>query len=140
MDWLEISPHPLNLPAAVAAVTADTAGAIDIFMGITRAEIKSDGRQLLSLEYQAYEEMAQQQLQDFALRARQQWPITRLAILHRIGPVPVGQPSVIIAVSTPHRAQAFDACRWIIDTLKAELTIWKKEIWSDGPGEWVHPA
>ena len=66
--------------------------------------------------------------------------LLRLAILHRLGRVPLGQPSVLIAVSTPHRAEAFDACRWIIDQLKKDLTIWKQEIWQDGQRSWVHPT
>jgi len=78
--------------------------------------------------------MAKQQMRDLARRARQRWPIVRLALLHRVGRVPLTQPSVLIAVSTPHRAEAFEACRWLIDTLKSEVTIWKKEIWDDGAG------
>ena len=63
--------------------------------------------------------------------------MARLALLHRVGRVAVGQPSVLIAVSTPHRAEAFDACRWLIDTLKAEVAIWKKEVWDDGSTTWA---
>jgi molybdopterin synthase catalytic subunit len=65
--------------------------------------------------------------------------ILNLALLHRTGRVPPAEPSVVIAVSTPHRAEAFDACRWLIDTLKAEVAIWKKEAWADGTGTWVDP-
>jgi molybdopterin synthase catalytic subunit len=73
------------------------------------------------------------------MRARDRWPIARLALLHRTGRVGLGEPSVIIAVATPHRAESFEACRWLIDTLKAEVPIWKKEVWGDGSGSWVHP-
>ena len=83
--------------------------------------------------------MALNQLQSLAAAARQRWPILKLALLHRIGRVPVGEPSVIIAVSTPHRADAFEACRFLIDELKKDVAIWKKEVWSDGTGTWVHP-
>jgi molybdopterin synthase catalytic subunit len=72
-----------------------------------------------------------------AEEARRGWRISRIVMLHRIGRVEVGQPSVLIAVSTPHRAEAFEACRFLIDRLKAEATIWKKEIWSDRSSTWV---
>ena len=76
---------------------------------------------------------------DLADRARSRWPVVRLSLLHRTGRVPLGDPSVLVAVATPHRADAFEACRYLIDTLKAEAAIWKKEVWSDGTGSWVHP-
>ena len=94
--------------------------------------------ELTSLDYEAYPEMASRQLEDLAARARARWPILRLALLHRTGRVALGEPSVLIAVSTPHRSEAFDACRWLIDTLKAEAAIWKKEVWEDGKGTWVN--
>ena len=79
-------------------------------------------------------------MRELAIEARNKWPVKRLAILHRTGPVAIGQASVIIAVSTGHRAKAFEACRWIIDTLKQQVTIWKKEIWSTGDATWVEPT
>jgi molybdopterin synthase catalytic subunit len=81
--------------------------------------------------------MAQQQLHALAEETRRRWPILRLALLHRVGRVEIGQPSVLIAVSTPHRAEAFEACRFLIDRIKAEATIWKKEVWEDGSSSWV---
>jgi molybdopterin synthase catalytic subunit len=124
---------------AVAFVTHPAAGGIDVFLGTTRAEKSGDNGELIALDYEAYEEMALPQMRDLAKRAREKWPIVKLAILHRVGRVAVGEPSVIIAVSTPHRADAFTACKYLIDSLKAEVAIWKKEIWSDGSGSWVHP-
>jgi molybdopterin synthase catalytic subunit len=94
---------------------------------------------LVALDYQAYHEMARRQLADLAAEARRLWPIRKLALIHRVGRVPVGEPSVVIAVSCPHRGEAFDACRWLIDTLKKDVAIWKKEVWADGSGTWVHP-
>jgi molybdopterin synthase catalytic subunit len=82
--------------------------------------------------------MALEQLQKLATTARSRWPICKLAVLHRIGDVPVAEPSVIIAVSTAHRADAFDACRFLIDELKKDVAIWKKEVWDDGTATWVH--
>jgi molybdopterin synthase catalytic subunit len=84
--------------------------------------------------------MAMAQLADLAKRARERWPILKLVILHRTGRVACAEPSVVIAVSTPHRAESFEASRWLIDTLKQEVAVWKKEIWSDGTGTWVDPA
>jgi molybdopterin synthase catalytic subunit len=136
-DWISLLPEPLDAAAAVAFVTDGQAGGIDVFLGTTRAETSSDGRALIALDYEAYEQMAVEQLRELARRARERWPIVRLAILHRTGRVAVAEPSVIIAVSTPHRAESFTACRWLIDTLKQEVAIWKKEVWADGSGTWV---
>jgi molybdopterin synthase catalytic subunit len=138
-DWVELSASPLSAQAAVQFVTDAAAGGIDVFLGTTRFEKSPDGRGLLRLDYEAYREMALQQMHDLAARARQQWPIVKLALLHRTGPVAPGEPSVVIAVSCPHRGDAFAACRWLIDTLKSEVAIWKKEVWADGSGTWVDP-
>ena len=137
-DWVELLETPLNVPAAISFATAPAAGAIDLFLGITRAEVSTAGSDLSALDYQAYESMAHRQLIELAKQARSSWPIQKLVILHRIGRVSTGEPSVLIAVSTAHRAQAFDACRWIIDQLKKEVAIWKQEVWVDGNKVWVH--
>ncbi len=138
-DWIEITPKPLAADRAIAFVTSPDAGGIDIFLGTTRSETAADGKQLAALDYQAYEQMASEMLQKLAADARKRWPISKLAILHRTGRVAVGEPSVVIAVSTPHRAESFAACQWLIDELKKDVTIWKKEIWRDGTTRWVHP-
>jgi molybdopterin synthase catalytic subunit/RimJ/RimL family protein N-acetyltransferase len=139
IDWTELLGVPLLVREAVAFVTHPRAGGIDVFLGTTRAERNAAGQELVALHYEAYAEMAEQQLRDLARRARARWPILRLALLHRTGRVPIGEPSVLIAVATPHRAASFEACRWLIDTLKAEVAVWKKEVWPDGTGTWVHP-
>lgn len=139
IDFTALLPAPLSPAMAVRLVTDPSAGGIDVFLGTTRAETNPEGRPLIALDYEAYLEMAEQQLRDLAREARAQWPIIKLAILHRIGRVEVGEPSVIIAVSTPHRAESFEACRWIIDALKKTAAIWKKEVWADGTSSWVHP-
>jgi molybdopterin synthase catalytic subunit len=138
-DTILISDRPLDASATIAAVSDGSAGGIAVFLGTTRAEKNKQGQNLLSLDYEAYEEMAIKQLHALAKHSREKWPICGLAILHRIGRVEVGQPSVLIAISTPHRAEAFEACKFIIDALKAQATIWKKEIWADGESTWVHP-
>jgi molybdopterin synthase catalytic subunit len=138
-DWTELMGEPLRAAAAVEFVTDSGAGGIAVFLGTTRQERSSRGAALLALDYEAYPEMARSQLSDLARRARERWPVIKLALLHRTGRVWLGEPSVIIAVSTPHRGHAFDACRFLIDALKAEAAIWKREVWADGSGTWVHP-
>jgi molybdopterin synthase catalytic subunit len=136
-EWIDLSAQPLDPQAAAAFVSDSRAGGIAVFLGTTRAESNEGGRPLVALDYEAYPDMVRPQLKTLASRARQQWPIVKLALLHRVGRVALAEPSVIIAVSTPHRQDAFDACRWLIDTLKSEAAIWKKEIWADGSGSWV---
>jgi molybdopterin synthase catalytic subunit len=139
VDWLAILSDPLPVERATAFVKDPAAGGVAVFLGNTRQEERRDRRSLVALDYEAYERMATEQFADLARRARQSWPIVKLVILHRVGRVAVAEPSVLIAVATPHRAQAFEACRWLIDTLKKEAAIWKKEVWSDGATAWVDP-
>jgi molybdopterin synthase catalytic subunit len=140
-DWCEILSSPLDGARAIQFVSHVEAGGVAVFLGTTRTEARTtDGQALAALDYEAYGELAIKQLHDLAARARQRWPmILKLALLHRTGRVPLAEPSVVIAVSTPHRAEAFEACGWLIDTLKAEVAIWKKEAWEDGTGTWVDP-
>ncbi len=136
-DWCEILATTLPTEQASEFVQDNAAGGIAIFLGTTRGEKSPAGQSLIALDYEAYSELATRQINDLAARARQRWPIVKLALLHRTGRVELSQPSVIVAVSTPHRSEAFEACRWLIDTLKAEVAIWKKEVWADGTGTWV---
>src|ERR1700722_3279106 len=129
-DLIGISSDPLAVPEAMAFLSDPAAGGLAIFLGTTRTETNVQGHPLIALDYEAYQEMAGKQFADFAAEARTRWPILRLVILHRVGRVPVAAPSVLVGVSTPHRAESFDACRWLIDTLKATATIWKKQVWS----------
>ena len=92
------------------------------------------------LAYEAYPEMALKKLAELEDEARRRWPVIELALVHRVGDLDLGEVSVVVAVSCPHRQQAFEACRWLIDTLKEVVPIWKKEIWADGNEEWVHPG
>lgn len=135
-DKIEITRLPFELSAA--QVNARDAGGVAVFLGCTRAETHADGRNLIALDYEAYEEMALKQMHDLAAAAREKWPIVKLAVLHRVGRVGLGEPSVLIAVSTPHRGEAFEACRWLIDALKKDVAVWKKEVWDDGDATWVH--
>jgi molybdopterin synthase catalytic subunit len=137
-DWIDILDEPLDA-SATNRVLDPAAGGVATFLGTTRSEVNEAGRSLVALDYEAYREMALKQMRDLAERARQRWPIIKLVLLHRVGRVALAEPSVLIAVSTPHRGEAFEACRFLIDTLKAEVAVWKKEIWADGTGSWIHP-
>jgi molybdopterin synthase catalytic subunit len=138
-DLIALQAAPIDAGRIIAAIAEAQAGAIAVFLGTTRCDADSGGRMLTALDYHAYEQMALAQMRRMASAARQRWPIRRLAMVHRTGKVEIGQPSVAIAVSTPHRSEAFDACRFLIDSVKAEATIWKKELWADGSESWAQP-
>lgn len=109
----------------------DAAGALSMFVGVTRDSFQ--GKRVLRLEYEAYEAMAIKQLKDLCAEMRQQWPgIINCAILHRTGIVEVGEASVVIAVTSPHRREALESVSWCIDDLKRRVVIWKKEWYADG--------
>lgn len=128
----------IDVAAVLDRVQSTRAGAVVLFLGTAR-EFTGD-RQTRSLEYECYREMAEQELAALEARALGQWPLVACALVHRIGPVPLGEASVAVAVSSPHREAAFAAGRWLIDTLKQSVPIWKKEHWTDGTSEWVHPG
>src|SRR5688572_14100023 len=131
VDLIELTSEPLGPNAAAAFVVDPAAGGVAVFVGTTRVERGPTGAALVALEYEAYAEMAMRAMRSLAGRARERWPVAKLALLHRVGRVVVGEASVVVAVSSGHRAEAFEACRWLIDTLKAEVPIWKKEVWAD---------
>jgi molybdopterin synthase catalytic subunit len=138
-DWIDILSERLDI-TATNRVLDPAAGGVATFLGTTRSENNGQGQALVALDYEAYREMALKQMHDLAQRARERWPIIKMVLLHRVGRVGLAEPSVLIALSTPHRGDAFEACRFLIDTLKAEVAIWKKEIWADGNSSWIHPA
>jgi molybdopterin synthase catalytic subunit len=129
-----LSDAPLSLERVAAEVASDDAGAIATFVGTTRAH--SRGREVIRLEYEAYEGMAEAEMERIAGELRQRHDVIAVAIHHRVGPVEIGETSVVIAVSAPHRAAAFDACRDAIDTLKQTVPLWKKELYVGGE-EWI---
>lgn len=120
--------------------TGGQAGAVATFEGLTRAETHSEHGRLIRLEYEAYGGMALKQLRRLADEASDKWGVVRVAIVHRTGLVELGEASVMIATACPHRAEAFEACRWLIDSLKKNVTIWKREIWESGASSWVDPT
>lgn len=140
LDWVGLFADELDTRWAVRQVADPCAGGIDLFLGTTRRQTSDRGQALISLDYEAYCDMALSQMQNLLMRARRQWPITRCVLLHRVGRVEVGDSSVLIGVASPHRAEAFAACRWLIDTLKVDVPIWKQERWADGKGTWVEPV
>jgi MoaE-MoaD fusion protein len=132
-DFL-ISAQPLDVAAVIAEADDDEAGAVASFVGTVRRH--SRGRTVLHLEYEAFEEMAEPMLRALAEQLTVKHGLSRVAIHHRIGRVEIGEPSVVIAVSAPHRAAALDACREAIDTLKEKIPLWKKEFYEGGE-EWL---
>jgi molybdopterin synthase catalytic subunit len=134
---IEITEKPVDHAALTEQVRSNRAGAVVTFLGTVR-EMTGD-RRTASLDYEAYTGMALAKLADLEAEARRRWPVIEAAIVHRVGHLGLGEVSVAVAVSCPHRDQAFEACRWIIDTLKDVVPIWKRELWADGTDEWVHP-
>jgi molybdopterin synthase catalytic subunit/molybdopterin converting factor small subunit len=124
----------LSLDAVVEEVRSDQAGAIATFVGTTR--VQSRGRTVLHLEYEAYEEMAEQVMSEIAADLKERYDICEIAIHHRTGRVEIGEASVVIGVSAPHRADALAACKDAIDTLKERVPLWKKEVYEGGE-EWI---
>jgi molybdopterin synthase catalytic subunit len=129
--------QPIDLAALAAAGPGD--GAVCLFVGVVRDH--NGGRRVLRLEYEAYEEMALPLMEKIAAEARERWHVTDMRIVHRLGRLEIGEASVAVAAASPHRGEAFEACRYAIDTLKATVPIWKKEfyadgaVWLDKPGE-----
>jgi molybdopterin synthase catalytic subunit len=125
-----VTDKPINLQELVDFVTDPEAGAIATFVGTTRNN--NEGRKVIALDYDAYPEMAEKELVRLGDEAKRKWPICRMAILHRVGPVQITEPSVIIAVSAAHREAAFAACRFAIEEIKRAVPIWKKEVYEGG--------
>lgn len=135
---LQISDTALDVMACIHQVSSPASGGIDVFIGTVRNT--TQGKTVVRLEFEAYQSMALRKMRHLAEQAFQQWPVQALAIHHRTGVLQVGEVAVVIAVSAAHRAAAFEACRYAIDTLKQSVPIWKKEVFEDGE-VWVaaHP-
>ncbi|KAJ3217281.1 hypothetical protein HDU67_008193 [Dinochytrium kinnereticum] len=132
---VEVTESKIFLEPLVNAVRDDGCGAISTFSGTTRDTFKVDGvvKRVLKLEYEAYKPMAEKELHSIIVQARKTWPeLAGIAISHRIGEVGIGEESVIIAVSSPHRRDSLEAVGWLIDELKRTVPIWKKEFYEDG--------
>lgn len=135
---IKISPSALSIQECTDWVMSADCGGIDIFIGTVRNATK--GKTVTRLEFEAYETMAIREIEKIAIQAFEKWPVQKILIHHRTGVLQIGEIPVIIAVAAAHRGAAFDACRYIIDTLKETVPIWKKEFFEDG-AVWVaaHP-
>jgi len=131
-----LTTEPLDLGRAYAFVSRPEAGGIALFSGVVRNENR--GREVRHLVYEAYGPMAEQEMRRIGEEAVRRWAC-RTALHHRLGRLEIGEASVLVAVSTPHRAHAFAACRFAIDTLKQTVPIWKREVWADGE-VWIEGA
>lgn len=131
---IQLTHEPLDRNALIAAVSHPSVGGIAIFEGVVRDNAR--GKEVRHLEYDLYPEMAEQQIRIIIQEAAQRWGVEHVAVAHRFGRLEIGEASVIIVVATPHRAEAFEACRYIIDTLKTTVPIWKKEVATNGE-TWV---
>jgi len=130
-----LTEQPIDLPAILQTVRSDDAGAVVLFLGTVRA--KTEDKTVAWLEYECYLEMARPILEQLASEAQSRWNLLGCCVVHRMGRVSVGELSVAIACVAPHRAEAFQAAQWLIDQLKHQAPIWKKEYFTDGASRWV---
>jgi molybdopterin synthase catalytic subunit len=134
---IQLTHNVIDFHALTEQVRRCDCGAVVTFLGTVR-DLTGD-RVTVALEYEAYPSMAEKKLAEIEQETRARWPVGELVMVHRLGRLEVGEVSVAVAVSCPHRAQAFEACRHAIDRLKELVPIWKQENWADGQTEWVHP-
>jgi molybdopterin synthase catalytic subunit len=141
-DWVGLTREPLPVDTVNGWATTPSSGAVVCFLGVVRDH--AEGRDgVTGLSYEAYEDVATRRLEEVAAETRRRWPdVERLALLHRVGDLGLSEASVVVVASSPHRAEAFEAARFAIDTLKETVPIWKREHWSEG-SDWsaaAHPA
>ncbi len=135
---ISLTETPIDYHALTESVRSPNSGAVVLFLGTVRE--MTGGRRTVALDYEGYPAMAEVKLAELEAAARSRWPVDRIGIVHRLGHLELGDISVAVAVSCPHRAQAFEAGKFLIDELKVSVPIWKKENWDDGSTEWVHPG
>ena len=137
----EISEEPLDVNAAVASVSGESLGGIAVFIGTVRDSASVDvnaARPVARLDYEAHPELAHVRLKEIAEDAARKWDVQKVVAIHRTGSCELGEPTVVVACGSPHRRDALEACRWIIDTIKSEVPIWKREVYGDAGGSaWV---
>lgn len=134
IDLYEVTEGPLSLDTLVTTVAKNTSGAVASFLGVVREFAR--GRQVSHLEYDAYPEMATATMRRIGDEIRIRWPVDHIAMVHRIGRLTIGEASIAIAISSPHRREALEACAYAIERVKEIVPIWKKEVWTDG-AEWI---
>jgi molybdopterin synthase catalytic subunit len=135
---IRLTREPIDHADLIEQVRSPHCGAVVTFLGTVR-DI-TGAHVTIALDYEAYDGMAEKKLAEIEADVRNRWPVGDLAMVHRLGRMDVGEVSVAVAVSCPHRADAFAACRHAIDRLKELVPIWKQEHWADGKTEWVHPS
>jgi molybdopterin synthase catalytic subunit len=135
---VQLTKDSIDYRALTEQVRRPGCGAVVAFLGTVRD--LTDGKITVALDYEAYPGMAEKKMAEIEHDTRERWPVGDLAMIHRLGHLEVGDVSVAVAVSCPHRGQAFEACRYAIDRLKELVPIWKKENWADGTTEWAHPT
>jgi len=135
---IQLTRDPIDYYQLTEQVRRDHCGAVIAFLGTVR-DLTGE-RVTVALDYEAYAGMAEKKMAEIEADTRSRWPVGAMALIHRLGRLEVGEVSVAVAVSCPHRGEAFEACRHAIDRLKELVPIWKKENWSDGTTEWVHPT
>ncbi|HEY8765693.1 MAG TPA: molybdopterin converting factor subunit 1 [Dehalococcoidia bacterium] len=133
-ELFEVTPEPLDPQRVVEAVRRNEAGAVALFYGIVREQ--NLGRRVVYLKYDAYPEMAVKVMREIATEVRSQWPVSEIAVQHRTGRLEIGETSLLVAVSSAHRGEAFEACHAYVDRLKERVPIWKKEVFEGGE-EWI---
>ena len=135
---IQLTSGPIDHDALTEQVRRADCGAVVTFLGTVRD--LTNGRATAALDYDAYPSMAEKKMAEIECETRERWPVGEMVMVHRLGHLDIGEVSVAVAVSCPHRTQAFEACRYAIDRLKEAVPIWKKENWADGSTEWVHPG
>src|ERR1700758_347708 len=129
---------PLSIDRLVAQVSSPACGGTCVFLGTVRNGPEENG--VTAIEYSSYEEMVEAEFGRLVGDAAKRWPETRIAVQHRLGTIPAGEASIGIAAAAPHRAQAFEACRFVIEEVKRRIPVWKKELRLDGSEVWVDPS
>jgi molybdopterin synthase catalytic subunit len=134
---IQLTKESIDYHALTEQVRRPDCGGVVTFLGTVRD--LTEGRITTALDYEAYPQMAEKKMAEIEAETRNRWPVGDIMMVHRLGHLEVGEISVAVAVSCPHRGQAFEACRYAIDRLKELAPIWKKENWADGTTEWIHP-
>ena len=134
-DLFIVTAEELDPKRLTDAVRTDESGAVTLFHGVARNN--SEGRAVRALEYEAHESLAEKKLREVGDEVRQRFDIDGIGVHHRMGRVEIGETSLLVAVSSAHRREAFEACHFAVDRIKQTVPIWKKEIWADGSGDWV---
>ena len=129
---MRLTQHPLDVNDLLAEVQGPERGGTSVFLGSVRSD---DG--VTAIEYSAYDGMAIEEIERILGEARVRWPEARVTLQHRLGVIPAGEASIAIVAAAPHRAEAFDACRFVIEEVKKRLPIWKKEMYADGTAHWT---